>query len=105
MPNSNKKSKDSGILGRMSSYAANVAKEYSQWANQGPNHPARNAESGQYWGALLQGRRYDDKTGKQITGKSKNASPKTKLNPVTESSIPRWQDSRKPMIKLKAPKK
>ena len=71
MPNSNKKSKDSGILGRMSSYAANVAKEYSQWANQGPNHPARNAESGQYWGALLQGRRYDDKTGKQITGPSK----------------------------------
>ena len=46
-------------------YVGNVVKEYRQWNNQG-NAPARNDAVGQFYGALLKGRRYDDKTGKQI---------------------------------------
>lgn len=47
-------------------YVANVVKEYRQWDGQ-VNAPARGPATGQFYGALLQGRRYDDKTGKQIT--------------------------------------
>jgi len=46
-------------------YVGNVIKEYSQWNNQ-VNAPARGPATGQFYGALLQGRRYDDKTGAQI---------------------------------------
>jgi len=46
-------------------YVGNVVKEYRQWNNQ-TNAPARGPATGQFYGALLQGRRYDDKTGKQI---------------------------------------
>lgn len=80
MPNSKKKNPD--MLASIAGYAKNVVKEYSQWNNQpGPNHPARNAASGQFWGALLQGRRYDDKTGKQI--KVAPAKALMRFNPTT----------------------
>ena len=46
-------------------YVGNVVKEYRQWNNQ-TNAPARGPATGQFYGALLQGRRYDDKTGKQV---------------------------------------
>lgn len=41
-------------------YAKNVAKEYGEWRKDENN----NANVGQFYGALLQGRRYDSK-GKQ----------------------------------------
>jgi hypothetical protein len=72
------------------SYLDNLAKEVGQTAsawkkafnasadyNPGANARARSAnknydaQKGQVFGALLQGRRYDDKTGKQIKAKKK----------------------------------
>ena len=41
-------------------YIQNVAKEYAQWNESGRTQ----SEAGQFWGAVLQGRRYDKK-GKQ----------------------------------------
>jgi hypothetical protein len=41
-------------------YIQNVAKEYAQWNESGRT----DSEAGQFWGAVLQGRRYDKK-GKQ----------------------------------------
>ena len=46
------------------SYLGNVAKEFSDVRNL-KNAPARNPQVGQFYGALLQGRRYDS-SGKQI---------------------------------------
>ena len=46
-------------------YVGNVVKEYRQWNNQ-INAPARGPATGQFYGALLKGARYDDKTGKRI---------------------------------------
>lgn len=68
MPNSNSsKKKGASIFGQAYSYAKNVAKEYSQW----DKNPNSDANVGQFYGALLQGRRYDDKTGKQIKAPAK----------------------------------
>jgi hypothetical protein len=41
-------------------YIQNVAKEYAQWNESGRT----DSEAGQFWGAVLQGRRYNKK-GKQ----------------------------------------
>lgn len=41
-------------------YIENVAKEYAEWNENGRTQ----SEAGQFWGAVLQGRRYDKK-GKQ----------------------------------------
>lgn len=41
-------------------YIENVAKEYAEWNESGKEQ----SEAGQFWGAVLQGRRYDKK-GKQ----------------------------------------
>jgi hypothetical protein len=41
-------------------YIQNVAKEYAEWNESGRTQ----SEAGQFWGAVLQGRRYDKK-GKQ----------------------------------------
>ena len=41
-------------------YIQNVAKEYAQWNESGRTQ----SEAGRFWGAVLQGRRYDKK-GKQ----------------------------------------
>jgi hypothetical protein len=41
-------------------YIQNVAKEYAQWNESGRT----DSEAGQFWGAVLQARRYDKK-GKQ----------------------------------------
>lgn len=46
---------------RIARYVENAAKEYAQWNESGRT----NEEAGQFWGAMLQGRRYDKK-GKQI---------------------------------------
>ena len=64
MPNSNKKQSDSGLLGKMADYATTVAKSYKKWDSV-KTHPARSPEAGQFWGAVLQNRKYD-KNGKSI---------------------------------------
>ena len=38
-------------------YIQNVAKEYAQWNESGRTQ----SEAGQFWGAVLQGRRYNKK--------------------------------------------
>jgi hypothetical protein len=48
----------------VTSYVGNVAKSYSKWDNL-KNAPAHNPEAGQFWGAVLQNRRYDS-NGKQV---------------------------------------
>jgi hypothetical protein len=77
-------------MAKKASYLDNLAKELGQTAsawkkafNQSadiyPGADARayaanknyDAQKGQFLGALLQGRRYDDKTGKQIKAKKK----------------------------------
>ena len=81
---------------KKTSYLGNVAKEVKQTAKNasnavdkylngnrplpkgmkiGPSNVKK--EAGQLAGALLQGRRYDDKTGKQIVAKKSVASKKT----------------------------
>ncbi len=49
-------------------YFKNLVKEYTEWRKAQPKSKDGKAmpEAGQFYGALLQGRRYDDKTGKQI---------------------------------------
>ena len=51
-------------------YVANIVKEYKEWNNTmgGPSRTGKKqqaAEAGQFWGAALQGRRYNSK-GKQV---------------------------------------
>jgi len=41
-------------------YISNVASAYKKW-DALQNSPARTPESGQFWGAVLQNRRYDKK--------------------------------------------
>jgi hypothetical protein len=52
-------------------YFSNLTKEYTEWRKAQPKSKDGKAmpEAGQFYGALLQGRRYDDKTGKQIKKK------------------------------------
>ncbi len=38
-------------------YIENAAKEYAEWNERGRT----DSEAGQFWGAVLQGRRYDQK--------------------------------------------
>lgn len=68
MPNSKKKQSDSGVIGKISDYASTISKSYKKW-DKLTNAPARTPESGQFWGAVLQNRKYD-KNGK-IIGKTK----------------------------------
>jgi len=66
------KGSDSNVAGinkaaqTVSKYVGNVGKEYSEWKHQG-TAPARNAQAGQFWGAVLMAARYDAK-GKRIKG-------------------------------------
>ncbi len=53
------------VYGRAAKYVANVAKEYATWDS---NRTEEN--TGQFYGALFQGRRYD-KNGNLIEKKSK----------------------------------
>ena len=55
---------NSAKTGFSSNYVGNVAKEYSEWYNA-PGNGKHMKEAGQFWGAVLKGRRYD-KNGKQI---------------------------------------
>jgi hypothetical protein len=48
-------------------YISNIVKEYKQW-NNAVGRKDEAAQAGQFWGAALQGRRYDAK-GKQIKKK------------------------------------
>jgi hypothetical protein len=48
-------------------YISNIVKEYKQW-NNAVGRKDEAAQAGQFWGATLQGRRYDAK-GKQIKKK------------------------------------
>jgi len=51
------KSKTRVAPSRIARYIQNAAKEYAQWNESG----RADAEAGQFWGALLQGRRYNKK--------------------------------------------
>ena len=46
-----------GVIKRAEDYLQNVAKEYGQWKKSNPSGPG--PEAGQFWGAVLQGRRYN----------------------------------------------
>ena len=46
-----------GVIRRAEDYLQNVAKEYGQWKRSNPSGPG--PEAGQFWGAVLQGRRYN----------------------------------------------
>jgi hypothetical protein len=70
-----KKPKDTGVFGKTYDYVATVAKTYKAWDKLGPNSPARTPESGQFWGAVLQNRKYDAQ-GKIVTGKPKPTTAK-----------------------------
>ena len=48
-----------GVIKRAEDYLQNVAKEYGQWKRSNPSGPG--PEAGQFWGAVLQGRRYNKK--------------------------------------------
>ena len=52
-------------------YFSNLTKEYAEWRKAQPKSKDGKAmpEAGQFYGALLQGRRYDDKTKKQVKKK------------------------------------
>ena len=50
--------------GFSSNYVGNAVKEYSEWYNA-PGNGKHVKEAGQFWGAVLRGRRYDA-NGKQI---------------------------------------
>jgi len=52
-----------GTMKQNDGYLQNVIKEYKQWQRSNPSGPG--PEAGQFWGALLQGRRYNKK-GRQI---------------------------------------
>jgi len=51
-----------GVVKRTADYLQNIGKEYSEWKSSNPDGPG--PEAGQFWGAVLQGRRYNKK-GKQ----------------------------------------
>ena len=51
-----------GVMKQTSDYLQNITKEYKQWKRSNPSGPG--PEAGQFWGAVLQGRRYD-KRGRQ----------------------------------------
>jgi len=57
----NNKPKTRVAPSRIARYIENAAKEYAEWNERGRT----DAEAGQFWGALLQGRRYNKK-GRQI---------------------------------------
>jgi hypothetical protein len=63
-----RKPKDVGVFGKSYDYVATIANSYKKWNNL-QNAPARNPEAGQFWGAVLQNRKYDAQ-GKIVTGKS-----------------------------------
>jgi hypothetical protein len=63
-----RKPKDVGVFGKSYDYVATVASSYRKWNNT-QNSPARSPEAGQFWGAVLQNRKYDAQ-GKIVTGKS-----------------------------------
>ena len=46
-----------GVAKRTADYLQNIGKEYSEWKKSNPSGPG--PEAGQFWGAVLQGRRYD----------------------------------------------
>jgi hypothetical protein len=52
------KPKDVGVFGKTYDYVSTVAKSYKKW-DKLTNAPARTPESGQFWGAVLQNRKYD----------------------------------------------
>ena len=67
-------------------YIGNIVKEYKQWNNTmgGPTRAGEKqqaAEAGQFWGAVLQGRRYSE-GGKQITPPKRNVG---KVTPVKKA--------------------
>lgn len=68
--NYGKDQKDSGFVGKMTDYATTVAKSYKKW-DRLKNAPAHSPEAGQFWGAVLQNRKYD-KNGK-IIGKMRKS--------------------------------
>jgi len=52
-----------GVTKKKDDYLQNIVKEYKQWKRSNPSGPG--PEAGQFWGAVLQGRRYNKK-GEQI---------------------------------------
>ena len=68
-----RKPKDQGVFGKTYDYVATVGSSYKKWDSL-VNAPARSPEAGQFWGAVLQNRKYDAQ-GKIITGK-KTMAPK-----------------------------
>lgn len=59
------------------SYVGNVASSYSKWDNL-KNAPAHSPEAGQFWGAVLQNRRYDS-NGNIIGAPKRAVGPKTPI--------------------------
>jgi hypothetical protein len=64
-----RKPKDVGVFGKTYDYVATVGNSYKKWDSL-VNAPARSPEAGQFWGAVLQNRKYDAQ-GKIVTGKPK----------------------------------
>lgn len=56
--------------GFSSNYVGNAFKEYSEWYNA-PGNGKHTKEAGQFWGAVLQGRRYDVNGNQTNKGKNK----------------------------------
>lgn len=92
---------------KKTSYLGNVAKEVKQTAKSASNavdkylngnralpkgikiRPSNvKAEAGQLVGAVLQGRRYSDKTGKQITAKSPSVTGARRAKKVAGTPVP-----------------
>ena len=80
-----KKPKDVGVFGKAYDYVATVGKSYKKWDSL-VNAPARSPEAGQFWGAVLQNRKYDAQ-GKIITGK-KAAAKKPMPTPAMPKTGP-----------------
>jgi hypothetical protein len=56
--------KNESIFDKVYDYGATVTKSYRKWNNL-QNSPAQSPEAGQFWGAVLQNRKYNSK-GKQM---------------------------------------
>lgn len=54
------KKKNESVFDKVYDYGATVAKSYRKWNNL-QNSPARSPEAGQFWGAVLQNRKYNSK--------------------------------------------